>query len=315
MAGAIWGLSYIIPVLMMHFNAIEITIGRYFVYGLFSIVYFAVKSPVSIRSISMKHWRFAMFLALTGNVIYYGMEVMGVKILGADVVAIIFALLPVITTLLANLIHKEFKYRTLMPSLVLLTLGLVVVHIEEVHFEKDITSQEFMFGFGLTLCSIILWSVYALYNASFLKSQREISASTLSTLVGICCLISSLAIYLLLAMLGSKLVVDIDRIFRGDAKMLREYIFYSSLLGILVSWFGTYMWNYASLHLPRSVSGQLVVSEVVFGLIYSFIFYQRVPNFLEFLGFGMILAGILLTLFVVENERRKAKSKSPNRTQ
>ena len=39
-AGASWGLAFIIPAMLVDFSSFDITIGRYFMYGLYSITLF-----------------------------------------------------------------------------------------------------------------------------------------------------------------------------------------------------------------------------------------------------------------------------------
>ena len=54
-------------------------------------------------------------------------------------------------------------------------------------------------------------------------------------------------------------------------------------LAIACSWFGNWMWNAASQRLPLPLSGQMLVFETLFALLYGFAWARRWPTLLELL--------------------------------
>jgi drug/metabolite transporter (DMT)-like permease len=87
-----------------------------------------------------------------------------------------------------------------------------------------------------------------------------------------------------------------------DAKTLRaaESIHLAAILSIATgvgsAWLATVLWNVASQRLPASLCGQLIVSETVFALIYSFLWDGKWPSGLELVACGLFLAGILASI-------------------
>jgi drug/metabolite transporter (DMT)-like permease len=67
----------------------------------------------------------------------------------------------------------------------------------------------------------------------------------------------------------------------------------SAVLGVLCSWLGSFLWNRACLHLPVSLAGQLTIFETLFGISFVYIFEQRFPPTMEFLGICFLLTAIL----------------------
>ncbi len=73
----IWGTAFLIPYYLSDINPIAISLGRYFVYGLLSILIVSINFE-KWRSLSFVHWRHAFMLAFAGNVGYYLSLTMGI---------------------------------------------------------------------------------------------------------------------------------------------------------------------------------------------------------------------------------------------
>jgi drug/metabolite transporter (DMT)-like permease len=55
----------------------------------------------------------------------------------------------------------------------------------------------------------------------------------------------------------------------------------SSAVALLASVAGNALWNSASRRLPLTMTGQMVIFETLFALLYAFIWEQRLPSLLE----------------------------------
>jgi drug/metabolite transporter (DMT)-like permease len=55
---------------------------------------------------------------------------------------------------------------------------------------------------------------------------------------------------------------------------------------------GTALWNHGARLLPPTLSGQMIVFETVFGLLYGFLFEERLPRPLEAIGIACLLSGV-----------------------
>jgi drug/metabolite transporter (DMT)-like permease len=84
-AGLLWGLAFLVPTLLEQVSAVDLTLGRYLVYGLLS--------AALLRSrLDRDAWRAALFMAVTGHVGYYVLLVVAIGGAGAPLAAIVVGL-------------------------------------------------------------------------------------------------------------------------------------------------------------------------------------------------------------------------------
>jgi drug/metabolite transporter (DMT)-like permease len=292
LANMTWGLGYLIPVLLSAFNPVAITVGRYVSYGLLSLV------VVLVTGRGMRYparvWWAAVRFAISGNIVYYFAIVLGVSLVGAPVVAVILGTLPVTVPLYANRRHRDYPFRTLVPALLLIGLGLVVVNALEVDWSGlgEHSLGEQLLGIGCAVLSLVLWTWFSVANSTFLKENPQISSTEWSTVIGVVTLVLSAALV--------PVLLTGNGLFASEAAVPRPSLWWlaigSVVLGILVSWFATLLWNQASVLLPMSLAGQLIVFETLSGLGYVFAVTGRVPPLLEFVGIAMVIGGVLIGL-------------------
>jgi len=67
-------------------------------------------------------------------------------------------------------------------------------------------------------------------------------------------------------------------------------------IGLGSSWLATILWNMASQRLPASLCGQLIVSETLFALLYSFLWEYRWPTAVQWAAAALFTAGILASI-------------------
>jgi drug/metabolite transporter (DMT)-like permease len=155
------------------------------------------------------------------------------------------------------------------------------------------TGRERALGIACAVVALVLWTWYAIANAEFLKARPELRASAWSTAVGagtIVLVIVALPVVLLTG-LGAP---AIETLRMGGTLMLWRFIGASIVLGVLVSWGGTLLWNCASERPPVALAGQLIVLETVVGMIYIFTALRRVPSVEAVVGVVVLVAGVLL---------------------
>src|SRR6202012_20575 len=64
------------------------------------------------------------------------------------------------------------------------------------------------------------------------------------------------------------------------------------VLAIGASWLGNGLWNAAAKRLPLTLSGQMIVFETLFALVYGFIYDGRLPRGLEIAAIALLLIGV-----------------------
>jgi NADH:ubiquinone oxidoreductase subunit 5 (subunit L)/multisubunit Na+/H+ antiporter MnhA subunit len=180
--------------------------------------------------------------------------------------------------------------------LMLIALGLILLQWDlfrspsgDLEFSKD-KVKGVLFG----LLALGLWTFYAIKNAALLKRMPKGIGADWSSLKG---LFSLASIFIL---------VGAHDIYQGTNSWspliersvhdILIFCFWTALLGIGSSWIATWLWNLASRELPTSLTGQLIVSETLFGLTYGFIYLRRSPTAFELTAMILMLVGIMLSL-------------------
>jgi drug/metabolite transporter (DMT)-like permease len=98
--------------------------------------------------------------------------------------------------------------------------------------------------------------------------------------------------------------IGMDIVFTG-AELLR-FILWSLIMGLAGAWLATLLWMIASKRLPLALAAQLIVAETIFGLIFGFLFEQRLPTLAEAGGSTLQLAGVGLAIAIFTPNGRRA---------
>jgi hypothetical protein len=87
----------------------------------------------------------------------------------------------------------------------------------------------------------------------------------------------------------------------------------TALLGVVVSWGGTWLWNTASARVPTTTAGLLINVETVSGYVYVYLARHQWPPLGQLLGFALILAGVGLALGYRQAPRHPGQHRPPDR--
>ena len=103
--------------------------------------------------------------------------------------------------------------------------------------------------------AVVIWTWYALANARFLDRHRSVSPAGWATVVGVATGVVALAGLPVAAFTGQLAAPAAAREGQGTGTLIAGVI----VLGVLVSWAGTWLWNVASSRLsprawPRSLA-------------------------------------------------------------
>src|SRR6266536_2920647 len=184
-AGLVWGLAFLVPVLLHGWSAVAVTSGRYLAYGAVSAILFALGGR-SLRGLTRRHWRPALAFAITGNVGYYLLLVLGIELIGAPVTDIVIGCIPVTLALAGNIASRAYAWRKLALPVGLVTAGLLFANIPAVAASPgngSVTGKAL--GLLAAFGAVALWTWYGLANARFLNRNPEVPNASWSTLVGL----------------------------------------------------------------------------------------------------------------------------------
>jgi len=99
LAGALWGLVFLAPELASGFDAMQLSAGRYLVYGLVAALLLAPSWRRVAPRLGRREWRTLFWLALCGNIVYYLFLANAVRAGGVAMASLVIGLLPLAVTL------------------------------------------------------------------------------------------------------------------------------------------------------------------------------------------------------------------------
>jgi len=306
LAGLIWGLAFLIPVLLDAWSPVAVTIGRYLAYGGVSLI-LVLAGGQAMRRIIRRHWGTAVQFALTGNVAYYLLLVLGIAWAGGPVTDIIIGCIPIVMVVIGNMISRSYPWRSLVLPVMLVVIGLAVVNAVAIGSTSTATSTAtaawtaaghsvglFTAGVVSSFVAVALWTWYGLANAAFLQNHPEVGSAAWSAVVGVGTGVITF-LGLPLAALAGQIGGSRDATGSGLSP-LGELVIGSIVLGVLVSWAATMLWNSASARMSTTAAGMLINVETVSGYTYLYAAARQWPPIVELAGFAIILLGVVLVV-------------------
>lgn len=177
LAGLMWGLIFVGPLIVPEYPAVLQSMGRYLALGLIALP-IAWLGRVRLRQLTRKDWVTALALTMMGNLIYYVCTASAIQRTGAPVSTMIIGTLPVVIPVFANLLYSQrdgkLSWWRLSPALVLIGIGLLCVNISELNQGlPDFSGWRYGSGIALALISVVCWAWYALRNARWLRENPD----------------------------------------------------------------------------------------------------------------------------------------------
>ena len=293
LAGAFWGAVFIVPVLLPDFSPLELMVGRYVCYGALAAGLMLPRLLPLLRRLRRADWLAMLRQALAGNVIYYLLLAYGVKLAGVAPTSLIIGLLPLSVTIFGHKDHGALPLRRLALPLLVVALGIACINLDI--FSHDggagaagATLVHRLLGVLCAACALACWTWYALDNARFLKRHAHFSSVEWSMLYGLASGV--------IALLVGAVALALRQAGAADAAPARDWAHFwlvCLLLALGASVIGNYLWNMASRLVPVTLSGQLILSETLFALLYGYVYAQRMPRPLEWAAMLLLAAGVL----------------------
>lgn len=284
-AGALWGLVFVAPLMVSGFSAVDLTAGRFLSYGALSLGLMLLmrKSmwptmPQALAACGMS------VLGFTG---YYLLLVFAIRDAGTEVPSLIIGTIPLWMMLIGK--PAGLRLAALLPGLLLTLLGLTLMMRASLGGVAAVTGEatHFWRGVAFATASMLCWTAFGLLNAAWLKKHPEVDAGTWANWLGVATGLGALVLWLVA---GSELNVLLGQKGLAQAAML------CIATGIASAWLATLLWNLASQRLSASLCGQLIVSETIFALVYSFSWHGQWPGLAQGLACLFFVAGILASI-------------------
>lgn len=303
-AGALWGLIFIAPLGVAPYAGIDLAIGRYLVFALTSLFVFAAIRASRMR-LTLREFGTGIFLGMLGYGAFYGFLVIAVAHAGPQISALVIGLLPILLAVAGNIDGgKQLPWRSLFAPILMIGAGLALVHGWAL-FEADSPQQRSDIAFGIfaALGSVASWVGFGIINARALARRPDMSTLTWTGLHGVGAGIGILLFGAAAMPFGLVRLHELGFLW-PEAKPL---VVWSLVVGFFGAWVASYLWVVATKRLPLVLSGQLFVAEPGFGVIYGFLWQQRLPNWSEAIGIIAVFGGVLIGIRAFGKARRTAR--------
>ncbi|MGJ7573246.1 DMT family transporter [Variovorax sp. RB2P76] len=269
-----------------HFGMVDITASRFLVFGAISgLAVFA--RPAAVRWPSGPQALAALGLSVLGFSGYYLLLAFGIEAAGTEVPSLIIGTIPVWMMLLGR--PAGLRMRALLPGLLLTGAGIALMIWGAWAAQHGTGGGGARFGWGIALAlgAMVSWTLYGLLNAAWLQRHTELNATDWANWLGIATGLGALLLWLVA---GSDLATLQSR---PDGTL---FVWIALAGGFGSSWLATILWNIASQRLSASLCGQLIVSETLFALLYSFVWDGRWPQATEWVAALLFVLGILASI-------------------
>ncbi|WP_034296913.1 DMT family transporter [Herbaspirillum sp. RV1423] len=284
-AGAFWGLVFLAPQVLGNFSALQLSAARYLAYGAVAALLLAARWRAVAPRLGRAEWGALVYLSLLGNILYYVFLASAVQWAGGASTSLIIGLLPVVVTLVGARDEGAMKLSALMPPLALCLFGVGLVGVHALSTEtgaSDLATRAagLLCAFG----ALASWSVYSVRNSRWLARRPDISSHDWSLLTGI--VTGALALLLVIPAFSHGMAGH------DGADWLRFWAV-AATVAIFASVVGNAFWNRASRLLPLTLTGQMIIFETLFALLYGFLWDRRWPSRLEVLAIVCLVSGVL----------------------
>ncbi|AHJ75509.1 DMT family transporter [Kosakonia sacchari] len=297
LAGLLWGLIFVGPLIVPDYPAALQSTGRYLALGIIALP-LAWLGRARLRQLTRSDWFTALWLTMMGNLIYYVCLASAIQRTGAPVSTMIIATLPVVIPVCANLLYSQrdgkLSWRRLAPALLCIALGLGCVNIAELRNGlPNFSGWRYGSGIVLAFTSVACWAWYALRNARWLRENPDKNPMMWATAQALVTLPVSLVGYIAACLWLGVQQPDFTLPFGPRPLVFITLMF---AIAVLCSWVGALCWNIACQRLPTVIVGPLIVFETLAGLLYTFVLRQSLPPLLTVCGIILLVGGVLMAV-------------------
>jgi drug/metabolite transporter (DMT)-like permease len=281
-AGALWGLVFVAPRMVQGFSSVDLTAGRFIAYGLVAAAVCAwMRRPLPTPAQALA----ALGMSVLGFTGYYLLLVLAIRDAGTEVPSLVIGTIPIWVMLLGKPGH--LRWAALVPGVLLTAAGLVLMTVAQHGGAAGANLPHYWRGILFACGSLVAWTAFALFNSAWLKRHPELSATDWANWLG---LATGAGAIVLWTVAGSDLAT-----LRAQPDLGR-FLLLALATGAGSAWFATILWNLASQRLSASLCGQLIVSETLFALAYSFAWDGRWPTPAQWAAVVLFTLGILASI-------------------
>lgn len=285
-AGAMWGMVFLAPRITPDASPALMAAGRYLAYGLIALALIAPSWRSVMTRLPAMAWLALVMLSLFGNLIYYGLLVVGVQLAGVAASAVIVGMVPVVVALWGLRRPGAVPFRRVILPILLAAAAVVLIGAGTTGHGSagSGASSSPLLGLMCAILALLSWSAYAIANSHWMDRLPEVTAHEWSLLTGV--VTGGLAL----------LIVPLAWLTRPegwDAAAWQTFGLVSVAVAVGASILGNAFWNQAGRLMPLTMLGQMIVFETLFALVYGFFWAQRWPTPVEGVAVIMMVVSVI----------------------
>lgn len=281
-AGALWGLVFVAPRMVTGFGSVDLAAGRFVAYGAVAAAVCAwTRRPLPTPRQALA----ALALSILGFTGYYLLLVLAIRDAGTEVPTLIIGTIPIWVMLLGKPGH--LRWGALGPGALLTAAGLALMMFAPHGNAPGGSGPNYLRGLLFACASLACWTAFALLNAAWLKRHAEVRVTDWANWLGLATGAGAIALWLAAGSDAAQLRAQ------PDAGL---FLVLALATGAGSAWLATLLWNIASRRLSASLCGQLIVSETLFALAYSFTWDGLWPTPAQWGAVVLFTLGILASI-------------------
>ena len=288
-AGALWGLVFVLPRMTPGLSAVDLTAGRFISFGAVSAV--AMLLALRTRRLpNLQQALAALAMSVLGFTGYYLLLVLAIIDAGTEVPTLIIGTIPIWMMLLGKPVG--LKWKSLAPGMVLTGAGLALMmaanyKADSMLYSAATPAAGYWRGVTFAVAAMLCWTVFGLVNSAWLKRHAQVNATDWANWLGVATGVAALILWIAAGSEAKVLLALDNRVYLATILIVS---------GAGSAWVATILWNIASQRLSASLCGQLIVSETVFALVYSYGWDGQWPTTLQVTACVLFILGILASI-------------------
>lgn len=285
-AGALWAMVFVVPRMTVGLSAVDVTAGRFISFGGIAALVMGLRWrshtwPTPRQALT------ALGMSTLGATGYYLLLALAINAAGTEVPTLIIGTIPIWVMVLGK--PSGLRWRALLPGLLLTAAGLALMM--QASLTQALTRPsggvDFWWGVLLALGSMASWTAFALLNAAWLRRHPQVSATEWTNWLGVATGVGSVLLWLLAGSESNQLLALDNKAWIATVCIVT---------GLGAGWAAGILWNLASQRLSVSLCGQLIVSETLFALLYSFAWDGVWPTPAQWLAALLFALGIMASV-------------------
>ncbi|MEE1762774.1 MULTISPECIES: DMT family transporter [unclassified Streptomyces] len=306
-AALLWAFAFPAPAAVKPASELLLVTGRYSLFGLCGL-YVLCRGRHLLKLMPTRRILFGLYIGFVGYFVFYICVSYSATMGSGFITAVIVGSSPITIAVAGNFAEKRMSWSELIAPVLLILVGLTLLSaVDYLDGGNPGRAHDSLLGILLAVMAMLTWSYFVVRNAQSQRTwQTKPDPKIWAALVAMGAGGASMVL------LPFAIATTPEETF--SPYPLFKIIAWCVFLGILGSWWGTYIWVKAAQGIPVPLVGPLLATETIFGAILSLPAEQRMPTWTEIGGSLFIVAGIAVYLvFDVRNSRSRGKSPGPDR--